>query len=209
MTAVFTKTSLILLALFAGLVGLIRAQPHDDNQLGAILRPPSGCPMPCFLGIRPGVTTVDEAVAILEAQPWAADITLAGGFETGSQYGSITWRWDGQPVSNGEEYGGELRVIRDVVHTMTLRTPMTFGDIWLLSDRPEEGLFIYIGQLRQPPPRYLIEYYLGDLTVRTVVSCRSFWQQQALIFVNFMGGSEYLLPYNLLGARRRSCEESK
>jgi hypothetical protein len=209
MTGLFTKLSVFLLALFAGLLGLIRAQPYDDSQLGTILRPPPGCSMPCFLGIRPGVTTAQEAVSILERQSWVADVTLAGGFGADSQYSSITWRWDGQPVSSGEAYGGELRVIRDVVHTMTLRTPLTFGEVWLLFDQPQQGLFIYIGQLRQPPPRYLVEYYLDDLTVRTVVSCRSFWHQQALIFINFVGGSGYLLPYDLLGARRRSCQEGK
>lgn len=51
--------------LFTLCIALIRVQPYDDSELRAFLTPPEGCPAPCFMGIRPGVTTMEEAVAIL------------------------------------------------------------------------------------------------------------------------------------------------
>jgi hypothetical protein len=48
---------------------LIHAQPYDDHDLRQLLLP-DGCPAPCFMGIRPGVTTVEEAIKILEASGW-------------------------------------------------------------------------------------------------------------------------------------------
>jgi hypothetical protein len=68
------KLTFLLTLLFAACIGLIRAQPYDDSELRAFLTPPDGCPMPCLMGIRPGVTTADEAVAILDAHEWVSEI---------------------------------------------------------------------------------------------------------------------------------------
>lgn len=46
------------LVFFSAVLLLIHAQPYDDSQLRAFLTPPEGCPAPCFMGIRPGITTV-------------------------------------------------------------------------------------------------------------------------------------------------------
>src|SRR4051794_14630074 len=59
-----------LLRLFAGLMGLVHGQAEKDLAWGGFLVPPKGCPMPCWQGIRPGVTTGEEAIAILQAHPW-------------------------------------------------------------------------------------------------------------------------------------------
>jgi hypothetical protein len=64
------SSAILLTLLFAACIGIIRAQPYDNSDLSAFLTPPEGCPMPCFMGIRPGVTTVEEAIAILEAHEW-------------------------------------------------------------------------------------------------------------------------------------------
>jgi len=59
-------TFLITLA-FSTLIFLIRAQTYDDVELRTFLTPPEGCSAPCFMGIRPGETTVGEAIALLNA----------------------------------------------------------------------------------------------------------------------------------------------
>jgi hypothetical protein len=65
MTCAFLRLSLPLILLFTAALAVIRAQPYDDHELRELLLP-AGCPAPCFMGIRPGVTTVEEAVKILE-----------------------------------------------------------------------------------------------------------------------------------------------
>jgi len=52
----------------------MHAQPYDDHELRQLLLP-DGCPAPCFMGIRPGVTTQDEAIKILEASDWVETLT--------------------------------------------------------------------------------------------------------------------------------------
>src|SRR5215468_1742980 len=69
----YTRLMVILLVLFATVPILAHAQPYDDHDLRKLLLP-EGCPAPCFMGIRPGVTTTDEAVKLLEKSGWAEHI---------------------------------------------------------------------------------------------------------------------------------------
>jgi hypothetical protein len=70
MTRLYLKLFLPVVLLFTAAILLIHLQPYDDTELRAFLTPPDGCPAPCFMGIRPGVTTADEAEQILKAHPW-------------------------------------------------------------------------------------------------------------------------------------------
>jgi hypothetical protein len=54
---------------------LTRAQPYTDYDLRQLFVP-ENCAAPCFMGIHPGITTVDEAVQILKSSGWTADIRM-------------------------------------------------------------------------------------------------------------------------------------
>lgn len=79
-----------LFILFVAVALLIRAQPYDDHDIRALLMP-DNCQMPCFMGIKPGVTTVDQAVKILGNSNWvqSLDMTYA------QTQGLIMWSWSG------------------------------------------------------------------------------------------------------------------
>jgi hypothetical protein len=78
--------------LIASVLTAARAQPFDDQALRDVLFTPE-CAPPCFLNIHPGVTTRDEALAILRAHPWVASVT------TPSARNQIYWTWNGtQPA---------------------------------------------------------------------------------------------------------------
>lgn len=81
----YLKFSLSLLLLLAAPVLLIRAQPYDDHELRALLMP-EGCPQPCFMGIRPGVTARDEAVRLLGASGWVQELN-------DQYFNAADWRW--------------------------------------------------------------------------------------------------------------------
>ena len=70
----YLRLSLLPLTLFSAVLLLIHAQPYDDHDLRQLLLP-EGCPAPCFMGIRPGVTTEDEALKILRSSGWVRDLT--------------------------------------------------------------------------------------------------------------------------------------
>ncbi len=128
-------TAALLSLLFAVCIGFIRAQPNDDGELRAFLTPPEGCPMPCLMGIRPGVTTREEAIAILEAHTWIGEVSYP-------QTESIIWQWnDLQPPALNPvqgDFAGYIRLNGDnIVLGITVPTRLRFGDISLLFDKPQ------------------------------------------------------------------------
>jgi hypothetical protein len=74
---------------------LIRARPYDDSDLRAFLTPPDGCPAPCFMGIRPGVTMYGDVLAILENHAWVTNLRLEryGDAPRNYNYGRFIWDW--------------------------------------------------------------------------------------------------------------------
>ncbi len=66
---------LIPIFLFSSALLIIRSQSYDDRQQRQLLFP-DGCPAPCFMGIRPGITGVEEAIHILKSSGWTADIQI-------------------------------------------------------------------------------------------------------------------------------------
>src|SRR4051812_46421963 len=83
------------LALFSAMLLLIQAQPYDDHQLRDLLIP-DGCPAPCFMGIRPGMTTMQEARNILEASGWTDHVVLNSGINltANDSFISVSWEWN-------------------------------------------------------------------------------------------------------------------
>ncbi len=100
------KSATLFTLLFAPAILLIRAQPYDDPGLHALLAQPAHCPMPCFMGIRPGSTMMDEARTLLEAHAWVGEI------EQGQRDRvSIRWEWSGaQPALIDSTVPGILRM---------------------------------------------------------------------------------------------------
>ena len=91
-----------LMLLFSGVIGIIRAQPYDDQTIRAVLLP-SDCKVPCFMGIHPGETQSREAYNILENNPWVGE--LSSHIDSGCCSVALNWQWNGkQPASlNGSD----------------------------------------------------------------------------------------------------------
>jgi hypothetical protein len=137
----------VLTPFFATCIGVIRAQPYDDSQLRAFLTPPDLCPLPCFMGIRPGAMTVDEAVTLLEAHEWVEtthDNTVVN-YRSASVNvsGVILWDWSGlQPPLIDESFSGRLWITRGQVTGMYIGTHIRLGELWRLLGQPDIGLIV-------------------------------------------------------------------
>src|SRR5690349_20500051 len=82
--------------LFALVLVVIRTQTYNDHDLRDFLTPQS-CAMPRFLGIQPGITTVEAAVQHLESSGWVTpgDVAVSSRFNIVR----LEWKWNGtQPV---------------------------------------------------------------------------------------------------------------
>lgn len=77
LTRLLLRLALVLIGVFTAGAVVIQLVPYDDSERRAFLLPPAGCPAPCWQGIRPGVTTVEETITMLEAQHWE----LTDGFD--------------------------------------------------------------------------------------------------------------------------------
>jgi hypothetical protein len=133
MSLFLLRISILIAVLLALPIFFIRAQPYDDSELRTLLN----CPTPCFIGIRPGVTTVQAAVQILEAQPSFADTVglnppYGVRFRANHPHGLI----DDSVYSYLERRDGIIQWFR--VHTN-----MTLGDVWAAYGQPDWGARTY------------------------------------------------------------------
>src|SRR5215213_884779 len=92
MSRLLLRYIVLITTLCALAIGVIHAQPNYDGDLRAFLLPPEGCATPCFMGIRPGVTTTQEAVERLQDSDWVSRI-FDSTITQGGGYGQIRWNW--------------------------------------------------------------------------------------------------------------------
>lgn len=132
------RLAVLLTAVFGAAVGLVRARPYDDPLLRAFLTPPEGCTAPCFLGVQPGVTSLDEAVTILEANRWIADV------EPSARFYDLHWS-GAQPdfidADSLNYFMGDSRVVGQI----RLRTRLRLGDVYSLLGVPDAGYWLMSG----------------------------------------------------------------
>src|SRR4051812_31653625 len=144
----FTLRAIFALMLLLTLVvGVIIAQPHDDSVMRAFFALPD-CAAPCFLGIRPGVTTTAEAIAILQAHPWVKGVSPAAStFGNGARaYTNIYWSWSGQQpafifdaASKTPPY---LHIYAGKVQYIRLVTRIPYADAWFVVGAPPSETLI-------------------------------------------------------------------
>jgi hypothetical protein len=123
----------LILALITSILAVVRVQPYDDQPLREALFS-ADCAPPCFIGIRPGVTTRDEALAILRGHPWIATVdTLLG--ERG-----LTWTWSGQQPAalRGGYTENSILLGEGIVRRIDLRTGETLAAYLIVIGKPDQ-----------------------------------------------------------------------
>ena len=146
--------SLVLTLLFAACLGLIRAQPYHDSELRAFVTPPDGCPMPCFLGIRPGVTTADEALAILEAHEWVGEVYTYRSLED-RQIALINWNWtEKRSGLIDSSQIASIHAVDRIVTDISIPTHFSLGENWLVWGQPADTSYV-VGLGGKDAPLYL------------------------------------------------------
>lgn len=136
MIGLLLKLALSLVALTTLLLGVVRAYPANDDDLRRVILPPEGCTAPCWQGIVVDVTTRDEAVRILSANPWVEHV-----YQTRL---ALTWSWNGsQPALINSAQDGLLEIGGGVVRRIRIPTRILFGDVWLALDRPDDARLLH------------------------------------------------------------------
>ena len=206
--------------IFMGLMLLSRAQPYDDHELRHLLLS-EGCSSPCFMGIKAGVTTVENAVKNLEASGWVSDmqVTKEEGVTDGEVYIHVQWKWNAKaspmldPAFTAHIYSYE-QDIRSAVDEIRVATKINNGRIQLLMHMPTlysliEGMTDAFGK----KPMILSLYYDGlenGSYIECPVRLRDTWAHQAdLTFYSspqlVFGATQKWNSRQLMGRLRANC----
>jgi hypothetical protein len=158
--------------LFTLAIGVIRAQPYTTSQLEVFLDPPAGCHAPCFLGVRPHQTTVEQALAILRANEEVSQVHIENTFNGQVIY----WRWQSDP-SAFRRYAFHIQdriVTRPIIPLGT-----TLGELHLALGEPKLVTAAFTnGYVQQPA--FIFEYPSGLYVFANAQLCEinqhTFWQ---------------------------------
>ncbi len=126
---------LLFVCLFAGALLATHARPLEPS-ISNLLTPSSGCSgeRTCFMGIYPGITPMDEAVAILQTHPWVGQTQMQG-------YTQMYWNWSGsQPDFIDPAIPGMI-IQRGytAVSIIRFQTRYPYGAVWLSLGAPQSG----------------------------------------------------------------------
>lgn len=177
--------------IFVLIIALIRSQPYDDSQVRELLLGSEDCPAPCFMGIRPGVTTAEEALDILNHHEWVDKVN--DGQET------IRWDWSGkQPDYINPQSEGYLTLPWDgrLVGSIGVSTNLRLASAHLLLGQPslQDG-FVRVDQLE------VSTFYLQPpLSIWVSMSCpptrTKFWQAPMLVNLSNRDAISYSIAHS-------------
>ncbi len=125
------------------LVVALRLTAHPDQHAAAFFAPTAGCALPCWQGITPGETTVDEAVALLKANDWIEAVTRT---DSPPSTVLLNWTWsDAYPYGSSADPPPMLIGRSGIVWQVYLPTNLRFGDVWLTLGKPDGGTVVNAG----------------------------------------------------------------
>jgi hypothetical protein len=70
LTRLFRFATIRVTLIFTAAIMLLRLPPYQDGGLRTLLTPPDNCAAPCWLGVRPGITTLIASGQILKHSAW-------------------------------------------------------------------------------------------------------------------------------------------
>ncbi|MBA3869064.1 MAG: hypothetical protein H0X30_07915 [Anaerolineae bacterium] len=192
MTRIYLRLSLLPFMIFMAVALLIRTQPYDERAPIAVLVPIT-CRTPCFMGIRPSVTTIDEAITLLRKNEWVSQVIVLPNEIHPNQVG---WLWSQKApdyLQRGGAYvdGQILPNVNRKVSSIWFSTSLKAGDIpIILGDPQEDGLIVaglYIPQ-HDPRMKLLVEFWYPayHLWMSVDQSCpydADFWQMPVRISI--------------------------
>ncbi|MCC6896773.1 MAG: hypothetical protein IT321_28405 [Anaerolineae bacterium] len=165
MTRLLARVMLLLCGLTSAGVLVAQAQPADNRAVLPLLVD-AACTVPCFLGIRPGITLADEAIVLLEGHDWVQNIEIRySDFRQHANtfWGYVYWEWKPQsplweatPAYQLARHTAFLRIRDGLVSEIAFSTTLPLGDVVL--GLGEAGQYLLAAPNRYGPPPYAITH---------------------------------------------------
>src|SRR6266496_2920735 len=148
MPRIYLRLAFIPLVIIGIALLITRSQPSsqtNDTLSPIALLLPVNCPAPCILGIRPGVTTIEEAITRLRKNMWVKQVVAS---PDATQPNQVFWLWSEQAphyLQKGQSFAGMdgeiLPKADQKVSWISFYSSLTMGDIPnILGDPTGDGL---------------------------------------------------------------------
>src|SRR5712672_955011 len=126
------RVTLVVCLLFSVVLLLVRTQPYDagENRQRFLQ---DKCSAACFVGIQPGVTTVEEALERLANSVWISNVDNR---TVNNVSGYISWKWsDQKPAWISASREGEIWATQKQVVQIMIYGDLQLGDMRLALGR--------------------------------------------------------------------------
>jgi len=194
----FLPLNLIFVVLLTGVFTLFYDSAYFD-RIRTFLTP--DCVKPCFMDVRPGNMTADEAETLLSANNWVERVNVS---LSTLGYGTMHWSWSGQqPDFINRNHNGLSQINGQTVDSLLIRTHIRFGDIWLAFGAPERGSADSL--------YHIADYPAYGFSIRTYTTCENFWEAPADIFIaSWHANYNYDLHqiYDFARIRQIACQDT-
>ena len=164
------KIGLMLNSLIVVMIVALRLLPNDDASIRTLLRPPDGCPAPCFMNVRAGITGSTQAAQLINDHVWVK-LPLFSARSMSDMYTRyVWWQWSGQqPAGIDVHRQGQLRIYKDRASAMVIPTTLSLGAVWLVLGKTDQGT-LSMSEIRSSTDILVVIVYPAQgLIVRVVV----------------------------------------
>jgi hypothetical protein len=134
MSRLLVFASAVILLVFTTALLAVRARLYiADAEMQQFLSPPADCPPPCWEGIRPGITSAQQARWLLDAHPWVNETRYSPRVE------ALFWRWNGtQPAFISPDHRNLITThANGLIGDVLVQTAIPLGEILLLLGEPD------------------------------------------------------------------------
>ncbi len=195
MLRILSLSILLLVALLTLSILLIRQQTFDASGVRTVLEIMEDCAPPCFMSIRPGVTTDDEARMLLSSHPWVTNLAVYR--DTGGRVRNMVWDWNNEAAPQLDT-SSIIEVVDSRVRSIAVRTNILIGDIWLVSGAPNT---IAAGNI------FLIaDYPDKGFSFGSAVTCGTFWQGWVTLYIEAVPSVPPAELSDLATVRQKLCK---
>jgi hypothetical protein len=177
MFSVALKAAFFLTIMCGTAIALPHTQPYDDSALRDLLVFEETCPMPCWQGIRLGITSLDDALERLNTSVWVDSVQKRAGYRH-------IWTWSDQNSlthDNATEQQFLFSWREGIVDTISMQRLSPLWQLWLIFGRPDA---ITVAPMPDDSILYIASYEAEQIHIFTPTICgaqsqQSLWRQSS------------------------------
>ncbi len=162
------RMTVVGLFMFSAVLLLMRAQPYEYTRQQIFVA--DGCTAACLVGIQPGVTSVEDAVTLLEDSGWVSQVDNR---TINNVSGYISWKWsDQKPDWINGNIEGEIWATQKQVVQIMIYGDLQLGDTRLVLGSPDQEIIDRAADRKGVFSLYTAFYSRAGLMIQSWEPCK-------------------------------------